>query len=579
MIKSLIRKASQVTRDPVLRRWLFRRLTGGLSGPGPFAAHRPPYLEGFVPAKTEPARTDVFHPLLAASPVGPINLPLAGTLLKLNPGDQKEVFRRSYDDMEMLLALHRFAWVPLVEGSGVTASWVQALWDVWRNSHGVPSKSWAWHPYTVAERAINLLDLAKKKGLPEPVEETEALLALHAEVIFDRLEYFGEHNTSNHLANNGRGLYRLGLALGLEWAAEAGARILRNEAKRIFLGSGILREGSSHYHLLIARNYADAWLAARQHRRAEEEELRDIAAKALAVIPWLILPGGLPLIGDISPDCPPEYLMSLVGIETGWVAGLPKDARAALLALIDATPAALADRLCADGWLRFDHGPWSGLWHAAPGGFSQSPGHGHQDTGGFELHFEGLPVFVDPGRGAYGETGAAAYYRSALTHNTVTVDGAEPYPVNKPYYDDAFRRDVGSPKPDLRGSGDEVVLNHSGFQRIKGVGTLTRQWRFIKNTMILTDRLESPGNHEGPQGGPHRMTRRFFTPLEIEPGAGGVVLRGDQRTFHLHSPDALATAAPATLWHAYGGDHPGSVIEFTVDEPLPWFGEIRVEVL
>ena len=95
-------------------------------------------------------------------------------------------------------------------------------------------------------------------------------------------------------------------ALGLEWAAECGARILEEEAKRIFSSSGVLREGSSHYHLLIARNYADAWLAARRHGRPEAAVLRDITSRAPAVVPWLILPGGMPLIGDVSPDCPPE---------------------------------------------------------------------------------------------------------------------------------------------------------------------------------------------------------------------------------------------------------------------------------
>lgn len=571
MFESLIRKARQVAGDPVLRQWLVRRLTGGVAGPGPFTAHRPPYLEEFGTTKTEPAGAGAFHPLAAVAPVGPIELPLAGTLLKLNPGDEEEVFRRSYDDNETLLALHRFAWVPLVEGSGVTASWVQALWDAWRKIHGVPDKGWAWHPYTATERAINLLDLAERKGLPEPVDETAALLALHASAIFENLEYYGDHNTSNHLSNNGRGLYRLGLALGLEWAAEAGARILQEEARRIFLGSGVLREGSSHYHLLIARNYADAWLAARAHGRAEEESLRDITVRALAVIPWLILPGGLPLVGDVSPDCPPEYLLGLAGAEIGWVAGLPLDLKAALLSLIAEVRPTDQEGLLSDGWLRLGHGPWTGLWHLAPGGWPQVPGHGHQDTGGFELHYQDLPVFVDPGRGTYGETGEAALYRSGGVHNTITVGDADPYPANKPYYHDDFRQAVTGPSPELSGGGDEVVLDHQGFQRIKDVGRLRRQWRFTENAMVLSDELAGKGRH--------RVTRRFVTPLEAEAGSSGIVLRQGGRTFHLHAPDAAATVRPMTLWRAYGKGRPGHLIAFEVDAALPWSGEVRIKVL
>ena len=570
MINAFIRKARQVTTDPVLRQWLLGRLTGRIAGPPPFTAHRPPYLKGFETPVAGPD-TGAFRPLSAAPPVGPIELPLAGTQLKLNPGDEAGIFTRAFDDIETLLALHRFAWVPLVKGSGGTASWVQALWDVWREGFGVPDNSWAWHPYTAAERAINILGLAETKGLPEPVEETVALLATHARVIFDKLEYFGEHNTSNHLSNNGRGLYRLGLALGLDWAAEYGAKILAQEAKRILMPSGVLREGSSHYHLLIARNYADAWLAARAFRRPEEAALRAITARTLAVIPWLILPGGMPLIGDVSPDCPPEHLLSLTGFESGWVAGLTKDKKAALLELIEDTRPAEADALTADGWLRHTHGPWAGLWHAAPGGWAHAPGHGHQDTGGFELHFNGAPVFVDPGRGAYGETGEAARYRSARVHNTLTVSDADPYPVNKPYYDSAFRQAIAGQPPQLTGGGDEVTIKLGGFQRIKGVGNLRRRWRFTENTMVLYDELTGDGSR--------LITRRFLTPLKAEAGSGGIVLRDADQTFHLNSPDAPAEISKTTLWHAYGSGRPGTLIEFTVNAPLPWSGEVRLEAL
>jgi hypothetical protein len=221
--------------------------------------------------------------------------------------------------------------------------------------------------------------------------------------------------------------------------------------------------------------------------------------------------------------------------------------------------------------LRFSHSPWSGLWHAAPDGFSQAPGHGHQDTGGFELHFNNVPVFVDPGRGAYGEDGEAATFRSGMVHNTVTVSSADPYPPNKPYYDDAFRQSVAGPPPELHGGGDEVTLELGGFHRIKGVGKLRRQWRFTKKTMIVNDELAGRGSH--------RVARRFLTPLEAEAGSGGVVLRGADKTFHLNSPDAAAVISKTTVWHSYGASRPGTLIEFAADAPLPWSGEVRLEVL
>src|SRR5690606_15729932 len=134
-------------------------------------------------------------------------------------------------------------------------AWLTLLWQAWAERFGRPDDGWAWHPYSAAERVVNILDFAQRRGLPAPADHTAALLARHAPAIAERLEYFGEHHTSNHLSNNGRGLYRLGLALGLPAATEMGMRILLAEAERIFAPSGVLREGSSHYHLLLTRNY------------------------------------------------------------------------------------------------------------------------------------------------------------------------------------------------------------------------------------------------------------------------------------------------------------------------------------
>ncbi len=97
--------------------------------------------------------------------------------------------------------------------------------------------------------------------------------------------------------------------------------------------------------------------------------------------------------------------------------------------------------------------------------------------------------------------------------------------------------------------------------------------------MVLKDELAGPGDHKGDHKGSHRVTRRFLTPLKAETGAGGIVLRSAEHTFHLNSPDATITAAETTLWHAYGAGHPGTIIELTADVSLPWSGEVRFEVL
>ena len=576
MIHNFISKARQVANDQVLRQWLVRRLTARAQGPLAFTPHCPPYLSKIFPSENKSgALNKKFQALTVGTPDGLIELPLPGLNLRLRPGEESAVFQRSYDDIETLLALHRFAWLPLCGYNTACRNWTQALWKVWRKYFGDTDDGWAWHPYTAAERVINILDLAEMHGFPGPIEDTLGVLTRHAEVIFRRLEYFGDHNTSNHLSNNGRGLYRLGLALNIDWATEAGFSILEHEAKRILSNSGVLREGSSHYHLLIARNFTDAWLAALRYSRAEEPILRSIASKTLAVVPRLVLPGGMPLIGDISPDCPPEYLLGLAGSETGWVARLGDGDRRAVLALIGDVRPIDTKQLAADGWHCFAYGPWTGLWHCAPKGWAEATGHGHQDTGGFELHFNDIPLLVDPGRGAYGEAGSSVLYRSADVHNTLTVSGHGPYPTNKPYYNDVFRTIISGRPPSFNIEGDKVFLAHNGFKRLTGVGMHSRQWQFSKKDMSLSDDIQGKGVQS--------ITRRFVTPLKAKADAGRVVLThygsaGDQ-SFLLYSPNAAAVVSKTILWQAYGKARDGYSISFSAEATLPWLGEIRLEVI
>ena len=570
MTQAVFRKIRQLRDDPVLRRWLLARLTGQTPGEPAFQAHRPPYLAGQLPLPPEqPVPATLFKEIPADPPKGPIDLPLAGEAIRVTPGEETALFQETFSDLETSLALHRFSWIPLL-GDDTDPAWVQALWTAWHQQFANPAPGWPWHPYTAAERAVNLLQFGRRQGLPGPLDKTLSTLAAHAPAIAASLEYFGDHHTGNHLSNNGRGLYLSGLYLGLGKAADLGGEILIEEAKRIITPIGMLREGSSHYHLLVTRNYLQCWLAAMAFQRPETNDLRDIAKRCLSVLPLLRLPGGLPLIGDISPDCPPDHLMGLLGGESGWTQSLNSEEKQSLMELRNDIETINADVLVADGWLQAGVAPWSGLWHAAPQGWSAMPGHGHQDVGGFELHYAGNPVFVDPGRGAYGEDGEAALYRSGAAHNTLLVDGQDPYPSNRPYYDEGFRSKVCGDKPILLREGNKIRLSHGGYNRLPGVCTVHRDWHFEGGTMTLTDRVEGSGRHD--------ISRLLVTPLAVEANGTEAVLTGAGRACRI-TADADISVHPCTRWTAYGQGVPASRLVLQASVKLPWEGRITVEAL
>ena len=571
MIDALWRKAAQVANDPVLRRWLIARATRREAPPLPFSTHRPPYLDGMpLPNGVAQPAAHELGDLVAEPPDEPIELPLPGARPRLAPGEEAALFDTRFDDLETTLAVHRFAWLPVM-GGAAPPSWVDALWRAWASRHSEPDDGWAWHPYTAAERAINLLDFAAREGLPGPRAETLALLVRHGHAISARLEYFGEHDTSNHLSNNGRGLYLLGLALDVPEFADLGGRIMLSEAARIFGPSGVLREGSTHYHLLLTRNYVSAWLAARRHNRPESADLARIAGRALAIARHLMLPAGLPLIGDISPDCPPDYLAGLAGGSTaGWSDRLDDAARTLVAGRMSAAPPVDGAALASDGWVRVDHGPWASLTHVPPAGWPPMPGHAHQDLGSFELHHGGERLFIDPGRGAYGDRGEAALYVDASVHNGLTIDGADPYPRNRPYYSDDFRRAVGGGPPDITQLDDGLCIAHHGFTRVAGVGRVERRWSFTDRAMRVTDRVAGRGRH--------RLTRRLTTPHSVDVGADGVRITTARAAFRISS-DVAPEIRETKSWVAYGEDRPATSIVFSREEMLPAETDFTVELI
>jgi hypothetical protein len=571
MLASLARKARQLAADPVLRRWIVLRALGLTPGEPPYNAHRPPYLgTGWsgLPLET-PAATFSVPP--AGTPAGPLTLRLAGQTLALEPGGEAALVARGFDDMETRLSLHRFAWVPLM-GDGDDPRWVNAVWSAWMERFGTPDGSWAWHPYTAAERAITLLAFARRHFLPGPAERTLRCLAAHAPAMAAGLEYFGDHHSSNHLANNGRGLYLLGLALGMPQATEAGARILLEEGRRIFRPSGVLREGSTHYHLLLTRSWAEIWLAASTAGRPEAGEFGEVLDGALAVLPHFALAGRFPLVGDVSPDCPPADLLGLLpgaSGEEGWMARLAPEDRKILAARMGG--AVDAGILAADGWRRLDLGDWSGLWHADPDGFSHMPGHGHQDCGSFELHYRSQPLFIDPGRGSYAIAGEAEEYVSARAHNGLSVDGADPYAANKPYFAPAFRGRMAGPPPRLEARHDGMaLLDCHGFARLGGMGVWRRDWAFAGPRLTITDQIAGRGRH--------KVVRRLQTTMAVERAGNGLLLHGpDGSVVAVTAPGAELAVAPALSWRAYGDAEPASRMEIITDATLPWRGEIVVE--
>ena len=261
----------------------------------------------------------------------------------------------------------------------------------------------------------------------------------------------------------------------------------------ILAPSGILNEGSSHYHLLYTQRYIDVWFHAERHKRSERTQFADIAQRMLAVAAHLAVNGRFPLIGDISPDCTPQYLEGLwQGLDEppGWVGRLSKEEWQALMALRAGASSVDLDQLRRDGWLRHQHGHWTGLWHSSPQGWSAMPGH-HQDIQ-FRVGFRWCSLIVDLDVIAMA-IGTQVKNVKASAHSGLVLNSASPYPPNKPYYDDAFRESVCGPSPEMSVDSDMVSLHHTGYSRFSNIGGVSRTWSFRDAALTINDQVEGYG--------------------------------------------------------------------------------------
>jgi hypothetical protein len=544
--------------DPVERRWLVGRLLNR------WKDRQQPMATPVVPPPREiPSRlawTEI--PLTSARP-GRVPLP-GGRSMVVEQDHSWAGFR--FDNAALAAAFHGFAWLAHTPDPVLLAG----VWRAWLEAFPAERADQpAWSADIVAERSLALLDAARLIGLPGPKAAMAATLADHAATLLggaiDPLARPGA------LARRGHALARLGFDLGMPETARFGVALVLREIDRLTFPSGVTRLGSTHWHLVLCQSLADLFLTARRRGDPQAAALETRLQRALAPVASLTLSGGLPLMGDIAQTLPPGWLDGLVRgnpMTAGWTGRLPHDDRALLARMRDDNFVADLETLRADGWLRVDQGDWSGLWHATPEGWPAWNGFAHQDLGAPELHYRGVPVFLDPGGSPVDDLDGGAACRSAIHHGGLQLDGMDPLPIDRPHYDDAFRRAVAGRPPALAADFDGARLDFGRLAGIAGLREGYRRWHFADGGFEIDDLLNGNGRYD--------LTRRFITPLAAKViDQTTVLLEGQGLRFHL-SADAPLSLLAGVRWIGYGETRPVQVIEAAKSVNLPWRGRVRV---
>ncbi len=264
-----------------------------------------------------------------------------------------------------------------------------------------------WEPYPVSARLQNLCLVAG--WLDAPPASLTASLSLHARY----LRAFPErHLAGNHLLKNHCALALTGLLFGGSEAAgwrEVGLARLEEGLARQLLSDGGHYERSAMYHLLLLADLLDvrdAAVAGGQPLPALDAALTRMG-RFLATI--LHPDGELPLFNDaVLGQAPaPAKVFARLG-------AVPEPLPGPVVELPDTGLVVL--RPSREEAVVFDAGPL---------GPEEQPGHAHSDTLSYELSVDGARVAVNAGMDGY-QSRNRAFFRSAVAHNTVTVNGEGP---------------------------------------------------------------------------------------------------------------------------------------------------------
>jgi len=276
------------------------------------------------------------------------------------------VWDTKFDDQEEIFSLHRWNWLltGLTENPKVTSRvWGFGLMRSWIYRMMVPTEGLPWTPYTTGERISNAClfavltnknsaKLELSNALPADITKSLHTMAFY---LADNLEFKGKNRTGNHVVNNARALFFAGEFLDLKCLSDLSKSILQEKLPGLVTEDGFLREGSSHYQFLFTRWVLEMlWLSIISKNNVIHELLAPYAKKLVKQC-WFFLVRdsssgrwNMPLIGDISPDFTPEWLISLPWSNLALSVYCPED--------IPPLP--------------FIHQGWSSLWNDKPNLFS-----------------------------------------------------------------------------------------------------------------------------------------------------------------------------------------------------------------
>lgn len=441
---------------------------------------------------------------------GPRYLKLASGTLKFS---EKPNWKKSYDDYEQFVSLHRWNWLlhALTEEPKNTSSeWGESLIRSWLATMTVNPSGDASYSYTVGERISNACLFFRQVNRNWYSISEDIVLALHTMAIHlsQKIEYYSGNLSGNHVINNSRALLFAGHCCNDDKLILLGKTIMEIQLPKIIDKYGFLREGSSTYQLLVTRWLLEIRMLALE---LDDQELFDIIQgfipNMLDACNLLLVKGldgelKMPTIGDVSPDCNPQWLINLLDSP---LAGSNKDLHdtkgwASLFAdfknnnclyeLKNEWPNSKDS-----SWIRLDYKNWTAIFHVEESSGDTIASHAHHDFSSFVLYFNGKEIVIDPGRFSYDNDTLSLHGLKACSHNTIQLNGFPPMLSKRDkLLPRAYKEFSHSIELIKSIENFKFTIKHNGFSRLSNKPIEhSREFLFSNDSLEIHDYIRGKG--------------------------------------------------------------------------------------
>lgn len=417
-----------------------------------------------------------------------------------------DITASAHHDEEYFFSLNRWYWLIYDQEQlqQLSPEHIIQLAEFWILSNPYDPASPVWEPYSVSERVSSFCAALMIKADHETIWEqivtnktVRDFLLTSMRHLKRNLEYYPGGVTFNHVVNDLKGVLTAAILLHKTADIEAAFELLLEELDIVIDEDGFLREGSSHYQLIITRWICEInFLLGKAEQYDMVKKLAPYCGKLVSKT-YFFLDSSLdfsrckmPLFGDISPDFDPEWLTRYfeTNEKGSWNYGR-------IIRSKTATATFRNGCYSFSEFTKMQHGDWilyirHGKSHAV-----YFPNHSHDDFGTYVLYYKGINIVTDPGRKDYALAFSQNEYCGSRAHGTLTVNQLLPVLSNNYYYlTRAYKtatvtRDADASELKL------TVSNNKAFGTYR-LNSYQRRFSMDGGGIFVTDHLEGTGTYE-----------------------------------------------------------------------------------